>query len=144
MKPKQEEWQAVAYFACAVVLWIHLDDFEVWELSDGRLTGKLFAMAALGFSLFLAALLLTVFFPRVAATFALTATLLCLPFYLYIVVPEQYRWILKDEYSLPLQRQSVWNNWAVLGVFSLGVAGVLSLRIPVRRSQRRVSGRGRQ
>ena len=125
---KQEEWQGIAYLACAGVLWIHLDDFGASEFSGGRLTGKLFAIADLGFALFLVALLLTVFFPRVAATFALTATLLCLPFYLYIVMPEPYRRILKGEYSLPLQRPSVWNNWAVLGIFSLGVAGILSLR----------------
>jgi len=121
---KQEEWQGIAYFACAGVLWIHLDDFGASEFS---LTGKLFAMAHLGFELFLVALLLTDFFPRVAAAFAFTAALLCLPFYLYIVLPEPYRQILKGEYSLPIQRQSVWNNWAALGIFSLGVAGVLSL-----------------
>jgi hypothetical protein len=125
---KQKVWQAIACLACAGVLWIHLDDFGASEFSGGRLTGKLLAMADLGFALFLVALLLTIFFPRVAAALALTATLLCLPFYLYVLMPGPYRRIFKGEYSVPLQRPFVWNTWAVVGVLSLGIAGILSLR----------------
>jgi hypothetical protein len=85
-------------------------------------------MADLGSALFLAALLLTIFFPRAAAAFALTAALLCLPFYLYILMPGTYRWIFKGEYSVPLQRPFVWNNWAAVGILTLGISGILSLR----------------
>jgi len=43
---------------------------------------------------------LTIFFPRVAAVIVLTATLLCLPSYLYILIPGPYRRIFKGEYSV--------------------------------------------
>ena len=125
---KEKVWQAAAYLACVGVLWIRLDAFGASEFSGGRITGKLFTMADLGSLLFLVALLLTIFFPRVAAALALTATLLCLPFYLYVLMPGPYRRIFKGEYSVPLQRPFVWNTWAVVGVLSLGIAGILSLR----------------
>jgi hypothetical protein len=124
---KQNLWQAAACLACVGVLWIRLDAFGASEFSGGRITGKLSTMADLGSLLFLVALLLTFFFPRVAATIALAATLLCLPFYLYILVPGLYRQIFKGEYFAPLQRPFVWNNWAVVGVLSLVIAAFLSL-----------------
>jgi hypothetical protein len=124
----QKVWQAIACLACASVLWIHLNDFGASEFSGGRFTGKLFTMVDLGLLLFLVALLLTVFFPRVAAIVTLAATLLCLPFYLYILMPGPYRRIFKGEYSVPLQRPFVWDNWAVVGVLSLVIAALLSLQ----------------
>lgn len=125
---QQKLWQAIACLAGAGVLWIHLGDFGGSEFSGGRLTGRVLTMAELGSALFLIALLLTIFFPRVAAALALTASVLCLPFYLYILMPGPYRWIFKGEYSVPLQRPFVWDNWAVAGMLSLAIAGILSLR----------------
>jgi hypothetical protein len=110
------------------VLGIHLDAFGASEFNGGRVTGKLFTMAELSSLLFFVALLLTSFFPRVAAAIALAATLLCLPFYLYILIPGPYRQIFKGEYSATLQRPFVWNNWAVVGVLSLVIAAFLSLQ----------------
>jgi hypothetical protein len=109
------------------VLWIYLNDYGAAEFRSGRLTGKLFAMADLGSLLFLAALLLAMFFPRIAAAIVLTASLFCLPIYLYILRPGPYLRIFKVKYSVPLQRPFVWNNWAVVGVFSLAIAAFLSL-----------------
>ena len=94
---KQKVWQAAACLACVGVLWIRLDDFGASEFSGGRLTRKLFTMADLGSLLFLVALLMTMFFPRVAAAIALVAALLCLPFYLYILMSGPYRQIFKGE-----------------------------------------------
>ena len=124
---KQKVCQAIACLACAGVLWIHLDDFGASEFSGGRRAGKLFTMVDLGSVLFLVALFLTIFFPRVAAVIVLTATLLCLPSYLYILIPGPYRRIFKGEYSVPLQRSFAWNNWEVVGILSLGIAAFLSL-----------------
>jgi hypothetical protein len=108
------------------VLWIRWDAFGASEFSGGRITGKLFTMADLGSLRFLVALLLTIFFPQVTAAIALAATL-CLPFYLYILMPGPYRQIFKGEYSVPLRRPFVWNNWAVVGVLNLVIAAFLSL-----------------
>jgi hypothetical protein len=124
---KQKIWQATAWLVCVGVLWIHLNDFGASEFSGGRLTGKLLTMADVGCLLFLIAVLSAILFPRVAVAIALTATLLCLPFYLYVLMSGPFRRIFKGEYSVPLQRPFFWNNWAVVGVLSLVVAAFLSL-----------------
>ena len=121
-------WQAIACLACTVVLWVHLDDFGASEFSGGHLTGLLFKMADLGASFFLLAVLLTFFLPRTGATIALASTLLCLPFYLCVLMPGPYRWIFKGEYSVPLNQPFHWDNWAVAGVLSLILVAILSLR----------------
>jgi len=125
---KEKMWQSIACLTCTVVLWIHLDDFGASEFSGGWLTGPLFKMADHGSTLFLLALPLTFFFRRIAGTIALAAALLCLPFYLYILMPGPYHWIFKGEYSNPVSRPFYWNNWAVVGVCSLLFVAVLSLR----------------
>jgi hypothetical protein len=125
---KEKMWQAIGCFACTVVVWAHLDDFGASEFIGGRLTGPLFKMADLGCGLFLVALLLTFFLRRTAATIALAATLLCFPFYLYILMPGPYRWIFKGEYSVPLYRPFNWDIWAVFGILSLLFVSILSLR----------------
>jgi hypothetical protein len=126
--PKEKAWQGLACLACTVVLWIRLDDFGASEFSAGRLTGPLLKMAHVGSLFFLTALVLTFFLRRTAATIALAAVLLCLPFYLYILMPGPYRWIFKGEYSVPLYRPFHWDTWAVAGVLSLLFAAALSLR----------------
>jgi hypothetical protein len=124
----QKVWQAIACLACASVLWLYLDEFGASEFSGGWLTGPLLRMADLASLLFLVALLLTFFLRRIAASIALAATLLCLPFYLYILMPGAYRWIFKGEYSVPLNRPFHWDNWAVVGMISLLFVVILSLR----------------
>jgi hypothetical protein len=125
---KEKVLRALACLTCTVVLWVHLDDFGASEFSGGRLTGPLFKMADIGSVLFLVALLLTFSLRRIAASIALVATLLCLPFYLYILMPGAYRWIFKGEYSVPLNRPFHWDNWAVVGIISLLFVVILSLR----------------
>lgn len=124
---KKKTWQAIGCLACTVVLWDHLYNFDASEFSGGRLTGPLLHMADLGSLLFLAAVLLTFFLRRIAATIALAATLLCLPFYLYILMPGPYRWIFKGEYSVPLHKPFHWDSWAIVGIVSLLFAAILSL-----------------
>src|SRR6202049_3847259 len=126
--PKEELWQAIACLGCTVVLWVHLDDFGASEFRGGRLTGPLFEMADLGSLLFLLALLLTFFLRRTASAIAIASTLLCFPFYLYVLMPGPYRWIFKGEYSVPLNHPFHWDNWAVVGVVSVLLVATLSLR----------------
>jgi hypothetical protein len=125
---KGKAMQALACLACLVVLWIRLDDFGASEFSGGWLTGARLRMADLGALFFLAALLLTFFLRRTPAALALVAVLLCLPFYLYILMPGPYRWIFKGGYSVPLNRSFHWDAWAAVGVFSLLFVAVLTLR----------------
>jgi hypothetical protein len=125
---KEKATQALACLACLVVPWIRLDDFGASEFNGGWVTGPLHRMADLGALFFLAALVLTFFLRRTAATIALVAVLLCLPFYLYILMPGPYRSLFKGEYSVPLNRSFHWDTWAAVGVFSLLFVAVLSLR----------------
>ena len=121
-------WQAIACLICTAVLWAQLDFSGASEFSGGRVTGPVFSMANLGGSFFLLAMLIAFVFRRTAATITLMAALLCLPFYLYILMPGPYRRIFKGEYSAPLQQHFQWDNWAVVGLLSLFVAVFLSLR----------------
>ncbi len=121
-------WQVVAFLACAGVLWIHLGDFGASEFSGGGLTGKILTLANVGAVLFLSALVLTIFVPRAGAIVALMAIVLCLPFYLYVVMPGPYRRIFQGEYSVPLIRGFVWNTWAVAGIVTLTFAAAFSIR----------------
>ena len=125
---KEKATQALACLACVVVLWVRVDGFGASEFGGGWLTGALLRMADLGALFFLAALVLTFFLRRAAATIALMAALLCLPFYLYILMPGPYRSLFKGEYSVPLNRPFYWDTWAAVGVFSLLLVAVPSLR----------------
>lgn len=121
-------WQAIACLTCIAVLWIRLDDYGASEFSGGWLTGPFFRMADLGSTLFLVALLLTFLHRRIAGAIALAATLLCLPFYLYILMPRPYHWLFKAESSVIYTRPFYWNYWATVGVFSLTFAAIQSIR----------------
>jgi len=112
----------------ALWCWTHLDDFGASEFGGGRLTASLIKMADFASVLFAMALLLTFFRPRFAAAVVLPATLLCLPLYLYLLMPGLYRWILKGEYSVTIDRPFHWNNWAAVGILSLLFVVVLSFR----------------
>ena len=85
---------------------------EGTEFIGGWLTGPLLNLYDVGTFLFVPALLLAFFFRRIAAAFALTASLLCLPLYLYFVAPGPFRSVFRGEYSVPLQASFVWNSWA--------------------------------
>ena len=128
MARKEKMWHAIGCLACLVVLWAHLTDFGASEFGGGRLTAPLTTMAEISSLLFVMALLLTFFSPRFAAAVALAATLLCLPLYLYILMPGLYRWIFKGEYSVSFTRTFHWDNWAVIGIFSLLFVAIVSFR----------------
>jgi hypothetical protein len=119
---------AIACLVCLAVLWAQMNDFGASEFIGGWLTGALFYMAELGSLLFLVTIMQTFFLRRTAAAIAVAATLLCLPFYLYILMPGPFRWIFKGEYSVPLSRPVHWDTWAFIGVLSLLLVAMLSLR----------------
>jgi hypothetical protein len=130
--------QVAACLACIVLLWLRLDALGASEFSGGRLTGPLFTMAELGGLLFFVALPLTFLLRRIAATVALLAVLLCLPLYVYFLLPGPYQWIFKGEYSVPVKGPFHWDSWAVAGTFSLIIAAILSVNafryLPQRRA----------
>jgi hypothetical protein len=124
---KQKLWHAAAFLAAVGILWLHLDDFG-GEFIGGWLTGKILSMADSGGILFLFALVLTIFLPRIASGVALLASLLCLPLYLYVVAPGPFRQLFKGEYKGSLNQPFVWNWWAAVGIASIILAAAFSVR----------------
>lgn len=131
---RQNVWPAIAFLACAGVLWIHLDNFEASEFSR-PLSAKILTMADIGVLLLFSAMLLTIFLPRTGAIVALVGIVLSLPFYLYVVVPGPYRRISQREYSFPLQGGFAWNCWAIAGIVALILAALFSVLSLSRRSR---------
>jgi hypothetical protein len=57
------------------------------EFLGDRIRGPLTTTAEIGSIFFLLALLITLWYPRVAAAIALAASVLCLPLYFYLAAP---------------------------------------------------------
>jgi hypothetical protein len=73
-------------------------------------------------------MILTFFYRRLAAVIALTASVLCLPLYLYFPALGPFRRVFKGEYSVPMHTNFVWDNWAIAGITGLVVAIFVCLR----------------
>jgi hypothetical protein len=121
--------QAVVSLGCLCVLLIRLDDYGASEFSGGWLTGRLFKMAEGSSVLFVGAVVLTFFYPRIAAAVLLAAIVLAAPFYLYVVMPGAYPAMFGGEYSVVPRGLFVWSSWAVIGLIALLGAAVVSIRI---------------
>jgi hypothetical protein len=85
-------------------------------------------MKDVGTLLFVVALLLTLFYRRIAAATILIACFLCLPLYLYFTAPGPFRWVFRGEYSVPLRASFVWNKWNITGIVALTIAACLGIR----------------
>jgi hypothetical protein len=128
MKPEKPRlWQAVGYLFCAFLTWKYSMPLEGSEFSGGRVTGRLLDLGDIGIALFVLSLLFVLVYRRVAAGVALVACLLCLPLYLYFIVPGPFRQVFKGNYSVPLRGNFVWDSWAFAGMFSLAIATYISL-----------------
>jgi hypothetical protein len=125
---KQKLAQVTVYLLCVILLWRYGSDLEGTEFSGGWLTGPLLHMKDVGTLLFIAAMLLTFFFPRIAAAITILASLLSLPLYLYFTAPGPFRRVVGGMHSVPLQANFTWNTWAVFGIFILVIAAGVSFR----------------
>lgn len=125
---RKELWQAASCFLCAVVTWRIPAGLAGSEFSGGSLTGRLLTFYEIGTYLFVLALVMTFVHQRIAAGIALTASLLCVPLYLYVAVPGLFRRFANGEYSIPLQGNFVWDKWAIFGMLALAVAVCVCLR----------------
>jgi hypothetical protein len=127
MKPEKPGlWQAVSYLLCAFLTWQYSMPLEGSEFSGGRVTSPLLDLDDIGIALFVLSLLLALIYRRIAAGLALVACLF-LPLYLYFTVPGPFRQVFKNNYSVPLRGNVVWDSWAFAGIFSLAIATYVSL-----------------
>lgn len=111
-----------------LILWGCAPTLEGTEFSGGQVTGLLLKLYNVGTILFIVAFLTAFFLRRISAITSLVASLLCLPIYLYFVVPGPFRWAVKGEYSVAVRPNLVWNNWGVAGLAVLAMAVFAGIR----------------
>jgi hypothetical protein len=128
MDRRQKSWQAAVCLVCAAIAWQTGNPYQGTEFSGGTVTGPLLAIDYIGIFLFVVASCVAFVRPRVSAAIVLTASLLCLPFYLYFIAPGPFRSIFRGEYSVPAPASFVWHPGMVAGILALAVAVSLSLR----------------
>jgi hypothetical protein len=119
---RQKLLQAASCLVCVVVAQRNSFGLGGTEFSGGHLTGPILDSLEIGSLLFVLALLLAFVRPRIAATLAIVASLLCLPLYLYFTAPGLFRRVFGGEYSVPLQANFVWDRSAILGVLAVALA----------------------
>jgi hypothetical protein len=119
---KSELWQAASLLLCLTVTGMQTEWVGASEFSGGWITGPLFSMSQYGWLFFLFAIILTFFYQRVGAVIGIAASVLCLPFYLYFLVPGLFRSVFIGEWSVPLQSYFSWDTWAISGMLTLAAA----------------------
>lgn len=105
------------------------------EFEGGYLTGPLLSMAWIGILLFVLAIVVTFWVPRVAAAVELAASLLCLPIRLYFLAPVPFAETFAPGHEFKLQPSPGfhWEKWTVIGLLVLAVTSFLCVRCIARR-----------
>ena len=127
---KQQLWLAVNCLACVVVVLCNTNGLEGTEFSGGWLTGPLLSMADIGTGLFVLALIVTFWTPRIAAALGLASSLLCLPLYLYFLAPVPFNEIFGFGHQFKSHPSGGfhWDPWAIGGVLTIAVTTYVCLR----------------
>jgi hypothetical protein len=77
--------------------------FDGTEFSGGRITGPILTMCEWSIFAFLAAIVATFLWPRIAAAIGLLGAALNVPFLCYTIAPGPFRTVFHGEYSVPLK-----------------------------------------
>jgi hypothetical protein len=127
---KQQIWLIVSCLACAVVALRITVPVEGTEFSGGWLTGRLLSMADTAALLFVLALIVTFWAPRIAAAVGLASCLLCLPLYLYFLAPVPFNQIFGFGHEFKIQPSGGfhWDPWAIGGVLTIAISTYVCLR----------------
>ncbi len=127
---RQEVSLAISYLLCFLLALRNTKGLEGTEFGGGWLTGRLLSMIEIGTVLFALALIVAFLSPRIAAVIALGASLLCLPLYLYLLVPVHVSRLFgsQHEFKVPPVRNFYLDKWAIGGLLSLATAGYLCLQ----------------
>jgi hypothetical protein len=119
---RQRLLQVAVCISCAVATLLYSADLGDSEFGAGRLTSRILGLSDIGTLLFLVASLLAFFLKKTAAGIALTASVLCLPLYLYSLAPGPFRSVFRGEYSVPFRHSFEWDKSSVVGICLLMVA----------------------
>lgn len=118
-----QAFQAASFLLC-VSLALKLTSGLEGEFSGGWLTGPLLSMADNAFILFVLGLILTFFFPRIAAAIGILASLLCLPLYCFFIAPVPFAQVFArgHEFSIQPAPGFHWHTWPVTAFLSAVIA----------------------
>ena len=122
---------AVGCLLCAVAAWNSSADFIGTEFSGGSVTGRTLDASLGGAALYLVALVAIFIVPRAAGILALVASILCLPIYVYRILPRLFVQVSGGEWIDPPRAPFVCDGWSIGGV----LAGVLVAWSCLRRSR---------
>ena len=127
---RQQLGLASSCLVCVIVALRNTNGLEGTEFSGGWLTGPLLSMTDIGTVLFVLALILTFMYPRIAGAIGIASSLLCLPLYLYFIVPVPFNKIFGFGHQFKVQPSGGfhWDRWAIAGVLTLAVTIYISLR----------------
>jgi len=125
---KQKLAQVAMCLLCASVVWRYASELEGTEFSGGWLTGPLLDLKDIGFALFVLSLVLTFFFQKIGAAITTLASLLCLPLYLYFMLPGLFGRVFGGVEKVHLRADFVWNRGTIFGILILVVAVGVGLR----------------
>jgi hypothetical protein len=121
--------QALGCLLCACLAWYRQLLLEGSEFSGGSLTGPLLNLSDIGSTLFVLALLLGFWRPRVAAAVVVFASIACLPLYLYLTMPRLFRAVFPGQYKVSLGAFG-WDPSSTAGILSIVLALYLCYRRP--------------
>ena len=125
-----QAFQAGSFLVCVSLAWQISSGYEGTEFSGGWLTGPLLSMEDVGIPLFIVAIVLTFVFPRVAAAIGLSASVLCLPLYLFFIAPLPFAEIFArgHEFMAPPTPGFHWETWPVIAVGASAIAIYVCIR----------------
>jgi hypothetical protein len=148
-KPEsQQVLQAISCLLCVFITVCNTIDLSGTEFSGGWLTGPLLSLAEIGILLFVFALAMTFWYPRLAAALGIAASLLALPIHFYFIATVPFSEVFAPGHEFRLQPSAGfhWEKWTVIGVLALAAAFFLCVRrvaasftLPVSREHRRVT-----
>jgi len=80
-------------------------------------------MADTAIILFIAALVITFLFPRIAAALGIASALLCFPLYCFFIAPVPFAQVFArgHEFSVPQMLGFHWRRWPVIALLSVAI-----------------------
>lgn len=123
-------FQALSFILCFCLALKVTSGLDGTEFSGGWLTGPLLSMADNGILLFILAVVLTFFLPRVAAVIGLASSLLCVPLCCFFIAPVPFARVFARGHEFKVQPTPGvhWHTWAVVTLFGVALACYLCIR----------------
>lgn len=127
---KQRLYQIAAYAVCLAISAYMTDLLGPSDFRGGSLTGHLWFSADRGGILLIAAILLAMPLPRIAAAIGMLAALLCIPLYVFLLAPLPFARVFAPhgEFSVRPAPGLHWEPLPLAGLIASLVAISISIR----------------